>query len=87
MRGHFTIALLDSLRPVAHVVANFVGGEIATRQPRARFEADDVDSGFGDWQRGDTTGCAQPNDHDFRRRQSSRHGLGPPSSARELWPW
>ena len=58
MCRHFAIALLDSLRPITNVVANLVGSEIAASQPSTGLQANDIDSGFGDWQRGDTSGRA-----------------------------
>ena len=44
MRGHFAVALLNGLRPVADVVADLVRREVAARQPGAGLEPDDIDA-------------------------------------------
>ena len=63
MRGDFVLRFLHRLRPGAEVVSDLVGREVFRRQPRARFEADNLDACLGKRQDSDAAGGAHP-DHD-----------------------
>ena len=49
------------------------GAKSAGRQPRARFEPDDVEPGLRERQRGHAAGGAEADDDDVGPRQLSRH--------------
>ena len=75
MRRHFLLRLLHRLRPVAHVVANLIGREVAARQPRAGLEADHVDAGLRERQHRDAAGGAEADHDDVGGLELSGHGL------------
>jgi hypothetical protein len=58
MRRDFAVGLLGGLRPAAEIVAQLVGREIARREPGAGFEADHLEPGARERQRGDAADCA-----------------------------
>ena len=72
MRRHFLLRLLHRHRPVAHVVADLVGREVALGEPRAGFEADDVDARLRERQHGDAAGGAEADDDDVGVFEPSR---------------
>src|SRR5262245_14464320 len=73
MRGDFLVRLLSCLRPTAIVVSQLVGREITFGQPRAGFEADDIESSLGERKRGNASNRAKTHDDDIGLLQPSRH--------------
>jgi len=73
LRRDFAVGLLHGLRPAAHVVAQLIGGKVIRIQPRAGLEADDVKTGTGERQYGDTAGGAESDDHHLPLPQFGRH--------------
>ena len=63
-RRDFVLRLLHRHRPVADVVAELVGREVALGQPGAGLEADHVDAGLRERQHGDAAGGAETDDDD-----------------------
>ena len=60
-------------RPAAHVVANFIGREIAPRHRAAGFEADHFEPGLRQRQHRHAARRAEPDDDDIRVFEPSRH--------------
>ena len=91
VRRNLAIGLLHRLRPAAEVVAQLVGREVRRRQPRARFESDDVEPGLCERQRRHAAGGAEPHDDDVGAAKLSGHapacGSRTSSSRRPTCAW
>jgi len=71
------VRLLRRLRPAAEIVAQLVGGEIARREPGARFEPDHLEPCARERQRGDAADRAEPDDDDVGLLKVDGHGCLP----------
>src|SRR5688500_6858986 len=74
---HFVLRLLHRHRPVAHVVAQFVGREVAAGEPGAGFEANDLDARLRKRQHRDAARRAEANDDDVGGFESGSHHSTP----------
>jgi hypothetical protein len=77
MGRDLAVRLLRRLRPAAEIVAQFVGGEIARREPGAGLEPDHLEPRARKWQRGDTADRAEPDDDDVGLLKVDGHGRLP----------
>ena len=77
MGWHFAVRLLHRLGPGAIVVSKLVGHEVLRREPRARLESDDVETGLRERKHGHAASGAHANDHHIGRFEVSGHGSLP----------
>src|SRR5678816_3366081 len=75
MRWNLLVRFLGSLRPPTIVISEFVGSEVAFGQPRARLEANDIQSRLGEGERCDAADGSETDDHDIGVLESGGHGL------------
>ena len=70
----FAVGLVHRHRPAADVIPQFVGREVAARQPGSRFEADHLDASLRERQHGDAARHPQADHDDVGVLEPSRHG-------------
>ena len=81
----FAVGLVHRHRPIAEVVAELVGGEVATREPGSRLEPDDLDPRLRQRQHGDASRHPEADHDDIGVFQPSRHDADL-QARRTRWP-